>query len=284
MFYLAKVKIISDSSCDLSKELIAKYDIETLPFFIDLGGKTYKDGVDITPPDIYDFVAKSGTLPQTAAVSVETYQKAFSLWRVKGYEIVCMTISSDMSSSCQNARMAAQAMDGVYVVDSRNLSTGVGHVVINAAIMAKSGLPAKDIAEKLAEIIPKVHSSFILDNLAYMEKGGRCSSVAVLGANLLRIKPMIEVVDGVMKVGRKFRGPLKKVLENYVDVQLEHADSIRSDLLFITHTGCAQNIVDAVRARVEQHVAFNHIEETVAGATITSHSGPNTLGILYVLK
>lgn len=281
---MGKVKILSDSSCDLSKELLLKYDIETLPFFIDLGGKTYTDGVDVTPSAIYNFVDKSGTLPKTAAVSVEAYQKAFTHWREQGFEIVCTTISSEMSSSCQNALMAAQNMEGVYVVDSRNVSAGVGHVVINAAILAKSGMGGQDIVKALNEMIPKVHSSFILDSLSYMEKGGRCSSVTVLGANLLRIKPMIEVQDGILKVVRKFRGSFTKVLENYVDMELAQADDIRTDRLFITHTGCAQEIINAVRERVAAHISFDSVEETVAGATVTSHSGPNTLGILYVLK
>lgn len=281
---MTKIKIISDSSCDLSPELIQKYDIEIIPFYINLGGNTLLDGVTIDASGIFDYVAKSGVLPGTIACSIADYRAAFEKWHGEGYEIICHTISSDMSGSCQNARIAADGIDGVYVVDSRNLSSGVGHVVVNSAIMAQKGMAAADIVRELESIIPKVRSSFILDNLDYMRKGGRCSSVMLLGSNLLKIKPEIVVENGSMKVGHKFRGPLLKVLEEYVDMRLDNPANIRPELIFITHTGNSREMVDAVRDRINMHMHFNEIIETRAAATVTSHSGPNTLGILYIEK
>lgn len=282
---MAKIKIISDSSSDLTPEIIKKYDIDIVPFYINLGGTMLKDGLNIDSKGIYDYVAKNGILPGTVACSIEDYRKIFEKWRSEGYEIICHTISSEMSGSCQNARIAAEGLGGIYVVDSRNLSSGVGHVVVNSAIMARKGMEASDIVDRLSsEIIPKVRASFILDNLEYMRRGGRCSSVALLGTNLLKIKPEIYVENGVMKVGHKFRGPLIKVLEEYVDVRLQNPENIRPELIFITHTGNSPEQVEAVRRRIEMHMHFDEIIETHASGTVTSHSGPNTLGVLYVEK
>lgn len=281
---MAKVKIVSDSSCDLTPYLIQKYDIDIVPFYINLGDKAYRDGIDTSPQDIYDFVEKNGVLPGTIACSAEDYHAVFEKWRALGYEIICHTISSEMSSSCQNANIAADEVGGVTVIDSRNLSTGVGHLVLNSALMAQNGLTAAEIAEKVTALVPKVRSSFILDNLDYMKKGGRCSSVVALGANLLKLKPMISVENGNMKVVKKFRGPLKKVLLDYVDFSLSDSRTINTERLFITHTKCDREIIDAVRERALQNIKFNEVLETEAGATVTSHCGPNTLGILFLEK
>lgn len=285
IYAMAKIKIISDSSSDLTPALLEKYEIEIVPFYINLGGTTLVDGVNVDAGGIYKYVADNGILPGTTACAVEDYRRVFEKWRGEGYDIICHTISSEMSGSCQNARIACEGMSGIYVVDSRNLSSGVGHVVIRSAIMARQGMSAPDIVEALGrDIIPKVRSSFILDNLDYMRRGGRCSSVTLLGSNLLRIKPEIVVENGTMRVGRKFRGPLMKVLEEYVDARLEDTAIIRPELIFITHTGNPPEQVEAVRRRIEMHMHFDEIIETRASGTVTSHSGPNTLGILYVEK
>lgn len=281
---MPKIKILTDSSSDLTDELIQKYDIGVIPFFINLNGNLFKDGLEISPQDIYDFVTKTGNLPGTAACSIQDYKTVFEKWHNEGYDIICHTISSDMSGSYQNACIAAQGINGIYIVDSRNLSTGVGHVVIRSAKMAAQGLSAPEIVRELDAVIPKVRASFILDNLEYMRKGGRCSSVMLLGSNLLRIKPEIVVEKGTMKVGRKFHGPLEKVLKQYVDAQLENHGSICSDLIFITHTGNPPEMVDTVRNQIALHMHFDDIIETRAGSTVTSHCGPNTLGILFVEK
>lgn len=282
---MANVKILSDSTCDLSKELIEKYDIGILPLYVNLAGQVYKDnGIDINSQIIYDYVEKTGILPGTIGVSVEDFKTEFEKWRSLGYEVVCHTISSDMSCSFQNAKIAADGMDGVYVVDTRSLSTGVGLLVLNSAELAEQGLDAKTIAEKTQTLTSKVSATFVIDTLDYIKKGGRCSTVVALGANLLKIKPMIVVEDGKMKVGRKYRGLLSKVLETYVEDQLDGRDDIRPQRIFITHTGCSPEIVNSVREKIKSHMHFDEIIETNAGATITSHSGPNTLGILFIEK
>lgn len=280
---MAPVKIVADSTCDLSAELIERYDVDIVPLYVNLGGEMYKDTPALGAGRIFDYVAKTGVLPGTVAASVADFTECFKKWRDAGREVVCITISSEMSCSMQNARIAAEDVGGVTVVDSRNLSTGVGHVVVNASILAGEGKSREEIAAALSEIIPKVRASFILDRLDYMKKGGRCSSVMALGANLLHIKPTILVENGKMRVGQKFRGPLKTVLLEYVDAQLSGRE-IRPERIFITHPGNMDEEVAAVRARIERHMHFDEILETCAGGTITSHCGQNTLGILFIEK
>lgn len=281
---MPKVKIISDSTTDLTPELYRKYGVDVIGLYINLGGKVLRDGPDVTPQNIFDYVAETNVLPGTIACSVGDFKEIFEKWRGEGYDIVCLTISSDMSSTCQNARIAAEEVGGVWVVDTHNLSTGGGHLVLEAARMAQQGMEAPAIKEALDALAPKVRASFILDNLAYMNKGGRCSSVMLLGANLLKIRPEIVVDNGEMRVGHKYRGTLPKVLEQYVDAQLAGRDDLRTERVFITHTGCSRAVVDAVRVRIAMHQHFGEVIETIAGSTITSHSGPNTLGVLFMVK
>lgn len=278
------VKIVSDSTCDLSAELTARYHIEIVPLYINLGGRVLRDGEEVTAADIYEFVRQHRVLPGTVASTVEDFRRAFQKWHGLGYDIVCHTISSEMSCSCQNAHIAAEGLPGIHVVDSRNLSTGIGQLAVRSARMAAAGLPAQEIVRATEALIPRVRASFILDNLDYMRRGGRCSSVMALGANLLHIKPEIVVENGAMRLGAKFRGPLPRVLDAYVDRRLQHPETISPDLIFITHTGCAPEIVARVRARIESRLHFDEIAVTQAGGTVTSHSGPDTLGILYVEK
>ena len=280
---MTKVKILSDSTSDLPNEILEKYDISIVPLYVNLNGEVLPDNrVDITPQIIYESVQKTSVLPGTIGVPVEDFRTEFEKWRSQGYEIVCHTISSDMSCTYQNAKIAAEEMDGVYLVDSRSLSTGVGLLVVHSAELAQKGLSAQEIANNTLALVPKVSASFIIDSLDYLKKGGRCSTLAALGANLLKIKPMIVVEKGNMKVGHKFRGLLPKVLEEYVDNQLEDQKDIDTHRIFITHTGCSPDIIAAVRKRIEKHHRFDEILESTAGATITSHSGPNTLGILFL--
>lgn len=282
---MAKIKILSDSTCDLPKELIEKYDIGILPLYVNLGGEVFKDnGVDVNYQIIYDYVDKTGVLPGTIGVPEEDFRIEFTKWREQGYEVICHFISSDMSCGFQNARIAADGMDGIWLIDSRSLSTGISHLIVNSAIMARQGMEAKDIVKEIEKLPPKISASFILDTLDYLKKGGRCSTIAVLGANLFKIKPMIVIEDGRMKVGHKFRGPLKKVLEDYVDMQLEGRDDIRTDRIFITHSGCSSEILNAVSERIKKNINFNEIIFASTGATVTSHCGQNTLGILFLKK
>jgi DegV family protein with EDD domain len=279
-----KIKIIADSTCDLSLELLKKYDIDIVYLYINLGDEILRDTIDVSPQDIFNYVQKTKILPGTVAASIADFKDAFEKYTKEGFEIICFTISNEMSSTFQNACIAAQEVGGVHIVDTRNLSTGEGHLVLNAALMAQNGMEALDIVTQLQAMTSKVHASFILDNLDYIRKGGRCSTIAALGANLLKIKPTILVENGKMRVGNKFRGTLQKVLEEYVDIQLAGRTDIRTERIFITHTGCTREIVDAVQARIDEHIKFDEIIETIAGSSITSHCGPNTLGILFIEK
>lgn len=280
-----KVKIISDSTCDLSRELIEKYDIDILPLSVNLGEETRKDGVDVTPDDIYDFVERTGVLPKTSAPNISDFIDLFTKWHEQGYSIVHFNISADFSSSYHNACLAAEEVGDVYVVDSRNLSTGQGHVVLHGAELAAQGKSAAEIKESCEELATRVEASFVVDSIDYLYKGGRCSALAAFGANLLKLKPCIEVIDGKMTPSKKFRGKIDKVIMDYVDSKLKGRDDIIRHRIFITHTKCSEEIVERVRARIlELCPEFDEIIETTAGCTVTSHCGPYTLGVLFIRK
>lgn len=280
-----KVKIISDSTCDLSADLLEKYEISITPLSVTCRDKSYKDGLEITPDDIYAYVDESGKLPKTSAVNVAEYIDVFKRWREQGYEIVHFSISSLFSSTYQNACIAAEEVGGVYVVDSLNLSTGQGLVVLHGAEMAQNGCDAKTIFEACKELAPRVEASFVVDSIDYLYKGGRCSALAAFGANALKLKPSIEVRDGKMGTGKKYRGRIENVILSYVSDRLKDRNDIDKHRIFITHTRCEQSTVDAVRNKIlELAPDFEEILETTAGSTITTHCGPNTLGILFVKK
>ena len=280
-----KIKIISDSTGDLSPELIERFDIAIVPLYVLMGDNMQKDGLEVTPEDIYAHVEKTGKLPSTSAPNIGDFQDEFKKWRDQGYDIVHFNISSDFSSSYQNACAAAEGMDGVYVVDTRNLSTGSGLVVLHGAELAQQGKSAAEIKAACDAMVDKVEASFVVDSIDYLHKGGRCSSVAALGANLLKLKPLIEVIDGKMKAGKKYRGNIDKVILNYVADKLRGRDDIDKHRIFITHTKCSPVTVQQVRGKInELYPGFEEILETTAGCTVTSHCGPGTLGILFVRK
>ena len=283
---MSKVIIASDSSCDLSKEILEKYNIFTNPFTVNLGDNHYHDGVDITPDDIYEYHKKTGNLPKTAAINMAESLEFFkSLKQDEDTQIIFFTISSTMSGTYQYACLAAEEIGGVFVVDSKNLSTGVGLSVIKAAELAKDGKSAEEIVDFINnEYINYVNSSFIIDSLEYLHKGGRCSSLAALGANLLKLKPCIEVVGGAMKVGKKYRGNFENVLTEYVEARLANAENIDLERIFVTHAGCDKEIVENVANQVKKALPFKEVLITRAGATVSVHCGRNTLGILFIQK
>lgn len=282
---MANIKILCDSSCDLPAELVEEYGIGVIPFLINLDGKLLKDdGIEVNSDIIYDYVEKTGNLPGTVGVPVEVYRAEFEKWVGQGFQVICHTISSDFSSSYLNAKVAAEGLDGIWVIDTRNLSTGVGMLVVHSAELARQGVEAKAIAEETAALVPNATVTFILDHLDYMKKGGRCSTVTALGANLFKIKPMIAVVNGKMEVERKFRGSLEKVLTEYVDFLLAGHSDYRPERAYITHTGCSGELIALVREKIDGYHLFERVYEARAGATVTSHSGPNTLGLLYFRK
>ena len=279
-----RIKISSDSTCDLPKDLVQQYDIEIIPLYVTKDGKSYKDGLEITARDIFDHVSNGGAMCSTAAVNVEDYLQAFSQMKKEFDAIIHFTVSSSMSSSYQNACIAASELENVYVVDSENLSTGIGQLVLEAAIMSRSGMEPQAIVEKLNQMKKKLDVSFILDTLEYLRRGGRCSAVAALGANLLSLKPCIEVHDGAMKVGKKYRGNLDKCLEKYIRDRLADVDTLDLHRIFVTHSGMDQERVDRVQALVEECAPFTEVLQTTAGCSISCHCGPNCLGILFFRK
>ena len=276
------IKITSDSTCDLSPALLEQYGITLLPLYVTMGERTCRDGVDAQPADLFAYVERTGSLPTTAAVNVADYYDCFQRLSGQYDAVIHVTISSEFSSCYQNACVAAADFDNVYVVDSRNLSTGHGLVVLEGALAARRGDRAEDIVSYLNELTGRVEASFVVDKLDYLVKGGRCSSAAALGANLLKLKPCIEVVDGKMKVGKKYRGSYEKVLLQYVRDRLEGRDDLELERIFLTYTPCRPGTVEAVHQEIGKYARFGQILETTAGCTISSHCGPNTLGILFI--
>ena len=282
---MAKVIITADSTCDLSAELLEKYQVKLFPLYVVKGEESLRDGVEIVPQDIYDYVSQTGNITKTAAASVSDYLDFFTPLVEEGYEIVHLNISTGFSSCHQNACLAAEELKNVFPVDSKNLSTGSGLIAIEAALMAQEGKSGAEIRDYLnTEIVPKVEASFVIDTLTYLHKGGRCSSVAALGANLLKLKPCIEVADGGMHVGKKYRGTLAKCVEQYIADRLKDRTDIDYKRVFITHTKCSQEIIDVAHRVVREFGEFEEILETTAGCTVTSHCGPGTLGILFIRK
>jgi len=280
------IVITSDSTTDLSPELRERYNIQVLPLGVTLGDKTYFDGVDVTPDDIYAYHDKTGTLPKTCAANVSDCIDFFKKFVDEGYEVVHINLGSALSSSHKNAVLAAEELEGVYAVDSCNLSTGIGHLVVRAGQLIEQGLSAKEVAEQVSAMAKKVHSSFVLDTLKFMAAGGRCSTVVALGANLLNLKPCIQVnnADGSMTVGKKFRGKLDKVLEQYVEEELSKYENIDDSLVFVTHSGIDESYIEVVKNAIERVHPFKEVHTTIASCSISCHCGPNTLGILFMTK
>ena len=281
---MAKIIISSDSTCDLSKELKEKYDIKIIPLGVTLGDKVYQDGVDINPDYIYEYYDKTGELPKTTAANVGECIDYFADLTKDGDTVIHFTISSSMSSTYSNACLAAAEFDNVYVVDSMNLSTGGGLLVLAAADMANDGMDAEAIVEELKKLAPCVDASFVIDNLEYLHKGGRCSAVAMLGANLLKLKPCIEVKGGAMGVGKKYRGVYGRVLGEYVNERLTDVKDIDTKRVFVTHAGCDDEIVKSVYEQVKATGIFEEVLLTRAGCTVSAHCGADTLGVLFIRK
>lgn len=281
------VKIISDSTCDLSPELIAKYDIDILPLHILLGEDEYEDGRNITPQQIYDWSDTHKTTPKTSAPSLAEAIELFRPYIEEKREIVCFSISGSMSTSGNVMRLAAEeseASDLVTVIDSANLSTGIGLLVIEAAIMAEKGQSAAEIVAAIEVLKPKVRASFVVDTLTYLYRGGRCNAVSAMAGGVLRLHPKIVVENGAMDASKKYRGKINSVIMSYVKDMEEDLKSARPERIFITHSGCDRDTVNAVRSYLESFGIFHEILETRAGGVVSSHCGPGTLGVLFIAK
>ena len=279
-----KIKILSDSTCDLSPEQLKAHNIDLARLTIVKGGQPFVDGDTIIPSDIFAHVAAGGDLCSTTAYNVGDYQELFSKFADQYDGIIHINIGSGFSSCYQNACLAAEDFPNVRVIDSKNLSTGQGHVVLEACRLRETCEDLDEIAEKLRAFAPRVEASFLLDQLKYMVKGGRCSSAAALGANLLNLKPCIEVRDGKMSVVKKYRGNYAKCLASYVRDRLADREDIVRNELFLTYTPVSEDCLNAVKDTIDACGNFENVYETTAGCTITSHCGPGTLGILFVRK
>lgn len=280
---MPKVKICADSVCDLSEELKQRYDISVVPLYVTKGEETLRDGVEICQKDVFAHYRSTGKLCRTSAVNVEDFAEFFEEQLKECDELVMITISSEFSSCYQNACIAAEDYSGVQIVDSRNLSTGEGLVAVSAAKLAQKGLSAAEIADKLrADIIPKVDASFFVANVEYLHKGGRCSSIAALGANLLKLRPCIDVIDGKMKVTKKYRGTIEKTIHDYVRDRLTGIDA-EEELIFVTHTTSSENAALAAE-EIGKYKQFGETAITDAGCTVACHCGEDTLGILFIRK
>ena len=276
------VKIISDSTCDLSPELIAKYDIDILPLHILLGEDEYEDGKNITPEQIYSWSDENKTTPAPALTdAIELFKPYID----EGREIVCFSISSSMSTSGNVMRIAAEeleAEDCITVIDSANLSTGIGLLVIEAAIMAQNNHTVEEIVSAIEALKPNVRASFVVDTLTYLYRGGRCNAVSAMAGGVLKLHPKIVVENGAMNASKKYRGKINSAIMTYVKDMEDDLKAARPDRVFITHSGCDRTIVEEVHSYLENLGVFSEILETRAGGVISSHCGPGTLGVLFI--
>ena len=276
------IKILSDSTCDLPQEILEKYNITMVPLTIIKENHEYKDGVDITPTEIFAHVANGGNLCSTAANNIGEYEEYFSKYAQEYDGVIHINLSAEFSSCHQNACLAAEGFDNVRVIDSRNLSSGQGLVVLKACELASKYDDLDTIAEELRAFTDKVEASFLLDRLEYMVKGGRCSAAAALGANLLNLKPCIEVKNGKMTVVKKYRGNYAKCLATYVKDRLANRDDLVKDTLFVTYTTVNEECMHAVKEAVDTNNDFTDTYWNQAGCSISCHCGPSTLGVLFV--
>ena len=279
-----KIRITADSTCDLSPEYIAQHGVSIVPLTVSMGGKDYTDGADIAPDDIFRHVDAGGDLPKTAAVNVADYRAKFEALLRECDAIIHFNISADFSSCHEHAVAAAEGLP-VYCVDSRNLSSGIALLLCEAVDMIEAGCDdPKAILDHVNGLIDKVDASFIIDRLDFLYKGGRCSMVAMLGANLLKLRPCIEVTGGKMVVGKKFRGTYERCLKQYVEDRLRNPDAVSAKRIFITHTGVTREQFELTKKLVLEHVPFEEVLEVRAGCSITSHCGQGTLGVLFIRK
>ncbi len=276
------VVITSDSTCDLSEELLERFQIHTIPLTITLGEDTFLDGQGFTPLDMYARYRKDGILPKTSAPGVQEFQDFFSQYTEQGFSVVHLDISAELSNSYNAACLAADELSDVHVVDSRMLSTGVGLLAIEGAECRDRGMSAAEIAEHLRSLTGKVQTSFVLDTLQFMWKGGRCSAVSALGANLLHLKPGLEMQNGKLAVYKKYRGNINAVYKQYVKERLQ-GRQVRPGHVFVTESGeIEESVLEELYAIIRETMPVREIHHTLAGCTVSTHCGPKTLGILFI--
>ena len=282
---MKNIIISTDSTSDLSPELIEKYGIKVLPLAVVSDEGSKKDGIEITGKDVIEYQSTTGKMLKPAAANMSEWEDFFDSFG-ENDGVVNFTISGEMSSTFNNSRMAAAERENVYTIESQNLSTGIGLLILTACDLREQGLSAKEIYEKIEEIKPLVRSSFVIDSLEFLHKGGRCSAVAALGANLLKLKPMIVVENGKMDVAKKYRGKITDVIKTYVKEQLADIDNINLDKVFLTHTMTDENmfIIDEMYKYVTENYDFKNVYVSTAGSTVSVHCGANTMRSLYIAK
>lgn len=279
-----KIKITADSTCDLPEELARRYDIAIIPLYVVLNGEMKKDGIEITADEIFKNVDAGGDIGSTAAVNVADYADVFSRYLEKYDAIIHFSISSDMSTCYQNACIAAEELGNVYPIDSRSLSNGIANLAIDAAIMAEQGMDAADIKTAVDEMKDRLDVSFLLDTLTYLHKGGRCSAVAALGANLLSLRPCIEVRGGEMGVGKKYRGSHEKCLLKYIEDRITERDDIDTKRVFVEHSGLDEELFGRLTDKVRSLGIFDEVIACRAGCTISNHCGPKCFALMFYTK
>jgi len=280
-----RVKISADSTCDLTQELIDRYNIGITPLYIIKDDKPYKDMLEIKVSDVFEYVESGKGITRSNAINVSEYQNYFTEWLKDCDAIIHINISSHISACNQSALIAAEDFDNVYIVDSKSLSTGSGHIVLDAAIMAEKGMPPEDIVKELEILIPKVDASFVIGTLKYLKLGGRCSSLAALGANLLKLNPCIEMKNGKMEVGKKYRGSFDKIILQYVEDRLAGRDVIDYKRIFITNPPTmSKELINKIVEKIKSLGDFEEIICSEAGCVISTHCGPVCVGILYYRK
>lgn len=278
-----KVRIVADSTCDLTKEILEKYEISIIPLCIVMDEKSYYDGLEITPDDIFEWADANKTTPKTAAATMDKTEEVLAPFMDAGEDIIFFGISGEMSTTCNVIRLVAEDRDynRLWVIDSRNLSTGIGLQVIKAAEMAAEGKSAEEIVTSVNLAKDRVRASFVVDTLTYLARGGRCTAVTALLANTLKLHPEIVVADGVMDVCKKYRGSLDTALMKYATDLKEELLKADKKRVFITHSGCSQETIEKIREFLEGLNYFDEILVTRAGGVISSHCGPGTLGVLF---
>lgn len=274
-------KITCESSADLTQEMYKKNKIGVIPFTITLGDKDFKDGTEISNEDMFEFFEKNKQLPKTSAINSVDYEEFFRRENSDGEGIIHLCISSKLSSTYNNAVMASKEFKNVYVIDSQSLSSGIGLQVLYACKLRDKGVPIEEAVKMIENKRSQVRISFVIDTLTYLHKGGRCSALTMLGANLLGIRPSIVVSDGRMIVGKKYKGKINKILDKYIVDTLSENPSRDDSLCLITYSSATSEMTKIAHDTLKENATFKKIAETTAGGTVATHCGPNTLGIIF---
>lgn len=280
-----KIKLISDSTCDLSQALLEKHDIDIVPLYVNFNDESYKDLFDLQTEKMYELVDKHGILPKTSAASPGDFHQVFKTYLEQGCKIIYIGIGSKFSATFTSANTAKQLLesDDIYLIDSSNLSSGTGLLLLKTAKFIEEGLEVEEIVRRIEALVPRVRSQFVIDTLDYLHKGGRVSTLSALMGGMLRIKPIIKVRNGEMVVGKKARGSIRKGIDLLIEEFLGLKDMIDNEFVMITHSLAHESSL-YIEERLKKEVQIEHLYETNAGCVISSHCGKGTIGILYIMK